>query len=212
MKTLLFTGDSITDAGRSRDVEFLSGSSYATLAASEVCFEHPGEFRIYNRGVSGNRIVDLYARLKVDLINLRPDYLSILIGVNDVWHELAWRNGVAADKFERVYDMLLGEVRAELPETKILILEPFVLPGTATKSENDPAAWRCFSAEVPLRAAAARRVAEKHGATFVPLQKKLDEALERAESSYWLVDGVHPNFAGNELIKREWIAAFNRIL
>ena len=100
MKLVLFQGDSITDCGRNREADHPMGSGYATMAAGEIMAEHPGEYRFLNRGISGNRSVDLYARIKQDLINLKPDYLSILIGVNDVWHEYTRQNGVDADKFE----------------------------------------------------------------------------------------------------------------
>ena len=80
-----------------------------------------------NRGISGNRIVDLYARIKSDTINLQPSVLSILIGVNDTWHEFGSQNGVAVPKYERVYREFLSEVRAELPAVKLVLCEPFVL-------------------------------------------------------------------------------------
>ena len=129
--------------------------------------------------------------------------LSILIGVNDVWHELGNHNGVAADKYERIYNMLIEEIRAELPQIRILILEPFVTHGTATDG-----AWDVFSKEVPLRAAAAKRVAQKHGLTFVPLQAKFDDAAAQNGAAHWTVDGVHPTSFGHALIAHEWLAAF----
>ena len=96
MKTILFQGDSITDVGRSRENDADRGHGYATLTAARLMLDHPGEFSIINRGISGNRIVDLYSRIKIDFINLKPDYLSILIGVNDVWHEVSRQRKVPA--------------------------------------------------------------------------------------------------------------------
>lgn len=209
---ILFQGDSITDALRSRDNDVYAGSGYPTLVRAKLGFEEPGKYAFLNRGVSGNRVVDLYARIKIDLINLKPDVLSVLIGVNDVWHEEEIHNGVDAAKFERVYDMLLEEVKEALPGIRLIILEPFVLHGKATENTPEhPARWEYFRTETPLRAQAARRVAEKHGAAFVPLQQKFEEACRLAAPEYWLYDGVHPTAMGHELIAREWLKAFRLI-
>lgn len=205
MQRILFQGDSITDVGRSREVDRLSGSGYPTLIAAQLGYEAPGAYEFLNRGISGNRISDLLARIKVDIINLQPDVLSILIGVNDVWHEAAHQNGVHTALYETLYDVLITEVKAALPEIRILILEPFVLRGSATEAAFDE-----FSAEVPLRAAAAKRVAEKHGLEYIPLQEKFEAACRLAPPEYWLADGVHPTPAGHELIARAWLEQFAR--
>ena len=206
MKTILFQGDSITDAQRSRDNDSFAGSGYANLVKAEIGYEYPNEYRFYNRGISGNRSIDVYARIKQDIINLKPDIMSILIGVNDVWHELNYHNGVDADKYFRIYSMLIEDIKEALPDIKIIILEPFVLKGTATED-----CWEYFSTEVQKRAEKARQIAEKYNLPFVTLQNKLNEAQKKAPSSYWLMDGVHPNAAGHELIKREWIKAFKNL-
>lgn len=206
MQTILFQGDSITDVDRVRDNDTHAGAfgfGYPLLVSAQLGYECPDAFRFLNRGISGNRVVDLYARIKLDLINLRPDVVSILIGVNDVWHEINRQNGVCAEKFERVYSMLLDEVLAELPQTRFLILEPFVTHGCATDG-----AWDAFSTQVPLRAAAAKRVADAFSQTFVPLQDVFDEAQTRAPAQHWTADGVHPTAFGHELIAREWVKAF----
>ena len=209
---ILFQGDSITDALRKRDDEFFAGNGYPTLVSGRLGYDEPGKYRFMNRGISGNRIVDLYARILIDLINLKPDVLSILIGVNDVWHEIERQNGVEAGKFEKVYDLLLTEVREALPEIKLMILEPFVLSGFATVSDAEhPGRWETFESEVPLRAEAARRVAEKHGAVYVPLQERFDEACKLAGPDYWLFDGVHPTAMGHELIARAWMEGFEKL-
>lgn len=210
-KLILFQGDSITDCMRIRDNDQYAGSGYPTLIKARLGYDAPGEYRFLNRGVSGNRIVDLYARMKIDLINLKPDYLSVLIGVNDVWHEIGAQNGVAADKFERVYDMLLTEIEEALPSIRFLLLEPFVLPGTATENiDEKPRRLETFQREVALRGEATRRVAEKHGAAFIPLQGRFDAACRLAPADYWLIDGVHPTAMGHELIARAWMEAFEQ--
>ena len=212
MQRILFQGDSITDAGRSYDNDQHTGRGYPTLVMARLGYDHPGDYTFVNRGVSGNRIVDLYARIKQDLINLQPDVLSILIGVNDVWHEISRQNGIPAGKFERLFDMLLAEAREALPQLRVMILEPFVLPGTATANTPEhPQRWDCFAREVPLRAAAARRIAEKYGAVFVPLQQRFQQAQAQCAAAYWLADGVHPTAMGHELIARAWMEGFSRL-
>lgn len=206
MQTILFQGDSITDADRSRENEQNRGLGYPHLISAQLGYENPGAYRFVNRGVSGNRVVDLYARIKCDCINLKPDFMSVLIGVNDVWHEIGGENGIDTDKYERIYSMFIEEVRAAVPDIKIMILEPFVTHGVAT----DPH-WDYFCPEVAKRAAAAKRVAEKYGLTFVPLQKRFDRACEVQEPSYWTADGVHPTPFGHELISRAWLEAFETI-
>jgi len=204
---ILFQGDSITDAGRNRDDENSLGTGYPNLIKAELGFLFPGEYTFVNKGISGNRIVDLYARIKNEIINLKPDVMSILIGVNDVWHEFHENpNGVEADKYFKIYSMLIDEIKEALPDIKIIIMEPFVLNGTGTEAH-----WDTFKAEVKKRAEKAREIAKKYNLTFVPLQDKFDEAAKKASNDYWLRDGVHPTVIGHELIKREWIKAFNTL-
>ncbi len=212
MKRILFQGDSITDCGRARENDANVGTGYALLVKSQLGFENPGEYEFYNRGIWGNRIVDLYARIKADIINLAPDYISILIGVNDVWHEFGAHNGVDADKYEKIYCMLIEEIREALPDVKIMIMEPFVLKGFGTdNTEEEPNKWNIFDSEVRKRAEKAKKVAEKYNLTFVELQNVFDMATEMKDAAYWLEDGVHPTAMGHELLKREWIKAFEKI-
>ena len=212
-KLILFQGDSITDCGRNRMENSSMGDGYAHMIKAQMGSENPGEYEFLNRGVSGNRIVDVYARIKYDIINIKPDYLSLLIGVNDVWHELGGKhNGVDAKKFEKIYEMLVDEILEALPDTKIMILEPFVLEGTATcATEMEPGRWDYFRNEVPLRAAAAKRIADKYGFPYVSLQDVFDQVCNQAPASYWLRDGVHPTPMGHWLIKNEWMKAFKRM-
>ncbi|MBQ8210284.1 MAG: SGNH/GDSL hydrolase family protein [Clostridia bacterium] len=204
MKRFLFQGDSITDAGRADDSDL--GTGYPLLVAADLMKNRKGEFSFFNRGESGDRITDIYARIKEDIINLAPDYMSILVGVNDVSHELTIKCGVDADKYEKIYTMLIEEVRAALPDIKIIILEPFVLKGTATQE-----LWEQFYAEVKKRSAAAKCVAEKFSLEFVELQNKFDDACADGDTRYWSVDGVHPTAAGHQIIKEELLKAINKL-
>lgn len=208
LKTILLQGDSITDAGRDRQNDQKPCWGYASLVAAEVACDYPDQYCVMNRGISGDRIVDLYARIKRDFINLKPDYLSILIGVNDVWHEFSDNpNGVDNEKFFRMYCMLIEELKAALPELKIYIMEPFALRGTGTD-----AYWDEFDYQVRLRAKSAKAVAEKYGLAFIPLQDKLADLCRFYPADHWLGDGVHPTAAGHEVLKKELMAVLKRDL
>lgn len=204
MIKFLFQGDSITDADRVRGDDNNYGFGYPNLVAAEYLKKLPYEIDFINRGISGNRIVDVYSRIKADIINLEPDYMSLLIGVNDVWHELQCENGVSAEKYEKIYCMLIEEIKEALPNIKIIILEPFVLKGPATEAE-----WDYFRSEVEKRAAAAKRVAEKYNLKYVPLQAEFDCVSKDKDTTFWLRDGVHPTAAGHALIKDELVKAID---
>ena len=106
----------------------------------------------------------------------------------------------------------IEEIQAALPDIKIMILEPLCLRAEATENTDEyPDKWNTFRTEVEKRALKARAVSEKYGLTFVPLQEKLDKAAETTENTYWLADGVHPTAMGHELIKREWLKAFETL-
>jgi len=211
-KRILFQGDSITDCGRSKENENSKGHGYATMVAGVLGAQEPFAYEFFNRGIGGNRVCDLLSRIRMDMVHLKPDYMSILIGVNDVWHEYTRQNGVRVDRFERIYSMILDELKEELPDLKIMLMEPYVLPGSATcNTEEHPARWEFFRSEVELRAQAVRRLAEKYGLVFVPLQERLDQANENAPEGYWLRDGVHPTPAGHELIKQAWLEGFEKL-
>lgn len=208
MKRILFQGDSITDCIRLREDDTCSGHGYATVVSAKLGFEFPGKYEFINKGVSGDRIVDVYARIKRDIINLKPDYMSLLIGVNDVWHEISEsKNGVAAEKFEKIYDMLITEVKEALPNIKIMLLGAYVTKGAATEEH-----WSEFSSEVAKRAEAARKIAEKHNLVYVPLQEKFDEMMGIYPEPYWTKEGVHPTNAGHGLIANEWVKGFEKLI
>ena len=201
----MYQGDSITDVGRNTDNGSLTsiGQGYALITSAYLAAKYPGEFEFVNRGISGNRIVDLYARIKGDGWNDAPAVLSVLIGVNDVWHELDWKNGVGPRRFRNIYRMLISDTLIESPGTKLLIMEPFILKGTATEPK-----WDRFEPMVYENAAIAREVAAEFGQVFLPLQEMFNKACEKAPASYWLGDGVHPTPAGHQLIANEWIRCF----
>ena len=198
---ILFQGDSITDAGRDRNATGPNtglGTGYALFIAAQLRAERTTNgLQFFNRGISGNRIVDLYARIKSDTINLKPNVLSVLIGVNDTWHEFGSQNGVAVPKFERVYRDFLTEVRAALPAIKFVLCEPFVLPvGVVTKD---------WIAEMDQRRVVVKKLAGEFSAKFVPFQTMFDNAVKQAPPDYWAGDGVHPSAAGHMRMAQLWL-------
>ena len=227
MKTILFQGDSITDCGRIRVEESSNlikdlmnklknktvlGCGYPAKVTAGLQKELPGLYRYENRGVSGDTIINVYARIVRDIINLKPDYMSLLIGVNDVWRGIDNNYATGKDRFEKVYDILLSELRQELPDMKIMIMEPFVLEGTATvNTKEKPDRYERFQKGVSEVAEISKRLADKYGCKFVPLQSELDKVAKEKGSSYLSADGVHPSDRGHELIMNEWIKAFNEI-
>lgn len=211
-KVILFQGDSITDCGRARDNNINVGVGYPLLVKAELGAKNPNEYTFYNRGVSGNRVVDLYARIKKDFINLKPDYASIYIGVNDAWHEINDKNGVDTKKFEKIYTMLIDEIYAVLPEIKLIIIAPYVLHGPATAdSEAIPNRWELFQKDVAEKVEVCTRIADKYNLPLIELQPAFNKACEKAEPAYWTADGVHPTAYGHQLIKELWLEAFDKI-
>ena len=200
-KIIVFQGDSVTDAGRHRDQTEPTrglGPGYPLLAAARLLAERPHDnLQFYNRGISGNRVVDLYARWKIDTLNYKPDLISILIGVNDTWHEYMRQNGVEVERYAQVYRMLLGWTLEVLPEVKLVLIEPFILPGSAPGPE--------WFAEMDARRAVVRELAEEYRTGFVAAQEILSAAAEETNPEYYLADGVHPTAAGHQLIADAWI-------
>ena len=205
---ILFFGDSITDAGRDRAVDHTArsyGTGYPCFIAGELLSQAPQDYEIFNRGISGHRIVDLYARIKCDVWNLQPDVLSILIGVNDVWHEIGGQNGVELERWDKMYRMLIEDTLERLPNVKIIICEPFVLDGEATHENFEK------FLEVKMYAKAAQQIAEDYQLPFLPLQDVLEQHAKRLSPENVLVDGVHPTLGGAKLIADEWLKLYKEI-
>lgn len=200
MKTILFQGDSITACHRNGDD---LGQGYAMLVSKVLEKKHPGQFRFVNRGVSGDRVTDLYERRQADILDVKPDVLSILVGVNDVWHEKTGGNGVDVQTYLEVYDKLLREIRQALPDTKILLLEPFLNEGQATQEDIE---W--FEGEIAMRSEAVQLLCAKHDVFFLPLQFDLYDLEEQKPAGYWTLDGVHPTLNFHQYMADKWVKAF----
>ena len=200
----MFQGDSITDAGREKDIAEANsframGQGYANMIASALLGRYASlRLQCYSRGISGNKVPDLQARWQKDTIDLKPAVLSILIGVNDFWHKLGGNyDGTVAD-YEQGFTQLLADTRAALPKVRLVICEPFVLKCGAVNDEWLP--------EFTERRAVAKRVAEAAGAVWVPFQTMFDAAVsELMPPDYWAGDGVHPTMAGHALMAKTWL-------
>ena len=205
---ILFQGDSITDGARSRneDLNHVMGHGYAYLIAARLGADAPERgLRFINRGCSGHRVVDLYARWKEDAINLAPDVVSILIGVNDVGAGFWGNAGVSPERYEKVYRLMLEETVAALPRARLVLCDPFVLPVGGVGER-----WAEWKAEIDARRQIVGRLSTDFGAIHIRNQEVFDEACARAKPDYWLWDGVHPTPAGHELLAREWLRGVSR--
>lgn len=205
---IVFFGDSITDAGRNReqvDANSGLGNGYVFCASAALLNKDLEKYEIYNRGIGGNRVVDLYSRIKCDCWNLEPDVINILVGVNDVWHEIRRSNGVEINRFENIYRTILAETIERLPNVKIIICEPFFLKGTATEEQYEK-----FLA-VKEYAKVVKKLAEEFSLPFVSLQKVYDEAGDKYGNDKLLRDGVHPTTEGAVILANEWLKAFEAI-
>ncbi len=201
--TILFQGDSITDAGRNRDEMAANhsgalGKGYAFLAAAELMYRHAGkDLKIYNKGISGNKVYQLADRWDKDCLELKPDVLSILIGVNDYWHKRDGNYDGTPEVYRNDLVALLERTRKSLPGVSLIICEPFAIKGTKAVDNT-------WFPEFTAYQSAARSIADSVGATFIPFQRLFDEAQRKAPGAYWAPDGVHPSVAGAQLMATAW--------
>ncbi len=193
---ILFQGDSITDGnrGRSADPNHILGHGYTFIIAAKFGAAFPElKLDFLNRGISGNTVPDLQKRWQKDMLDLKPDILSILIGVNDAGHNLP------VDEYEPAYEKIITEAKSANPQLKLVLCEPFTLPVGKRKDGYD--AW--FGG-IKQRQEIVARLAKKHGAALVQFQHVFDEAAKRAPADYWIWDGVHPTYQGHQLMADEW--------
>ena len=201
---ILFQGDSITDAGRDKEKELPNvarsfGLGYAFLAASSILNKLPEHnLTMYNRGISGNKVYQLADRWQKDCLDLKPNVLSILIGVNDYWHTRNGNYNGTIEVYENDYRALLKRTKENLPGIKLVICEPFYLLDTSAVDETWVAPMKQYQA-------AAKKIATEFGALWVPFQQVFDEAIKHAPATYWSGDGVHPGMPGAQLMAEAWL-------
>ncbi len=199
---ILFQGDSITDGNRGRndDPNHILGHGYAFIIAAKYGAMLPErKLTFINRGISGNKISDLTARWQEDTIDLKPDVLSILVGVNDS------SVNVPIDQYEQGYDQLLQDTLMANPNIRLVLCEPFTLPG-ARHAED----WTTWRANLQSRQDAVARLATKYHAALVHFQRAFDEAFKRAPAEHWIWDTVHPTYSGHQIMADEWIRAVSQ--
>jgi lysophospholipase L1-like esterase len=201
---ILFQGDSITDAGRIRDDSSFNnaralGSGYPMLAGAELLGKYASlNLKVFNKGVSGNKVFQLAERWDADCLDIKPDILSILIGVNDIWHKLNGQYNGTVEIYKHDYITLLERTKKALPNVKLIICEPFAVPGVKAVDDR-------WYPEFYGYQKAAREISDQFGATFIPYQRIYDEAQKQAPGAYWTPDGVHPTLAGAQLMAQAWI-------
>ena len=200
---ILFQGDSITDGnrGRTEDPNHIMGHGYAFSIASRLGADYPDRnLKFINKGISGNTVSDLSARWQQDALDLQPDVVSILIGVNDVLFRLKSKEALQPSGFEEAYKKLLIRTRKELPDALLVLNEPFVLPVGMVKENSDR-----WTAEIRQCQQSVKKLAVEFNAVFISYQQVFSEACKNAPAEYWMWDGIHPTVPGHELMAREWI-------
>ena len=197
---LLFIGDSITDMNRGRnekDRNHYLGHSYVYLIASRLGVDMPqARLEFFNRGISGNKVSDLKARWQKDAINMKPDLLSILIGINDV------SRGGTLKQWQADYRFILDASRKAKADLPLVLLDPFVLRSGRLKI---PEVWQKWRAKVDKYGAIVAQLANDYDAIHVKTQEVFDEAAKAVSPEQWIWDGVHPLPQGHELIARNWL-------
>jgi len=201
---ILFQGDSITDAGRNREVKDPNnqnalGGGYAFLAAADLLNKFPAKnLNIYNKGISGNKVYQLAERWQNDCLDLKPAVLSILIGVNDYWHKHNGNYDGTVEIYEKDFRALLRRTKEALPETKLIICEPFAVLGCKAVDGT-------WFPEFDLYRVAARKLAGEFDTIFIPYHDIFANASKVAPPTYWTADGVHPSVAGAKLMAEAWL-------
>ncbi|MDE1147869.1 MAG: SGNH/GDSL hydrolase family protein [Azospirillaceae bacterium] len=196
--TILFQGDSITDGGRQpgNDLNHTMGQDYDYIIAATVGAEYPERnLTFVNRGISGNTVSDLAARWQADTLDIKPDVLSILVGVNDTF----FGKGETLETYAQVYEKLINETQTKLPGVKIVLGQPFLMPVASHK-----ASYAADRALVKQRQDVVAALAAKYHLPLVKYQDAFDAALAKAPAEHWSWDGVHPTYAGHGLMAREW--------
>ena len=207
---ILFQGDSITDAGRSRQSDTYPaclGHGYVQLIGSRLMCDE-ADTVVLNRGVTGNRISDMYGRWIEDTLNIDYDILSILCGINDIGFAIRKNIGSGRERFMSIYRLMLNESLQARPTAKIVLVEPFLfkmerssVPGNEDIVDN----WDVWSGEMKARQKIIRNLAEEFHTGFVPMGTVFDRLCQSSPASRWSVDGIHLTSAGHEVLARTWL-------
>jgi acyl-CoA thioesterase-1 len=195
-QTIVFIGDSITDAGRRDEAYKPFGAGYVHFTANTLLAKYPLlDFNIINSGVNGEAIPELKARWQEDCISHKPDILSILVGVNDAWRHVAEKNLSGADNYDSMYRQLLSQTKKEC-NSQIVIVEPFMF----CDDLNNPA-----FAELCRLIEKVRIIAADFGAVLVPLQNLIDKQIKQVPPQKWSLDMIHPVVWAHAWISQRWL-------
>ena len=197
---ILFQGDSVTDAGRDRSDPHDMGNGYPRFASAMIQDSFPDtEFEFIDLGISGNRTEHLVERMEADFIEIQPDIVSILIGVNDVWHHYAFEYVETTDEqFESNYRTLLDAIKSRTT-ARILMIQPFLLETV------DPAKQELCE-ELARKQAIVKKLADEYADAYLPLDEVLHSMTEE-EPAYYAADGVHPTPDGACCIGEAYLGA-----
>jgi lysophospholipase L1-like esterase len=199
--TILFQGDSITDCGRRDPAGDGLGNGYVAMVSAFLQLHHPGlKLRIINRGISGDRTPELLARWQGDMADLRPQVLSIKVGVNDVWRlrgEWAGQKYVPLPEYEQNYRKLLEQAKAS-GVRQLVLMSPTTIEG-----EKDAELSRLLDERMEC----VKRLAKEFGAIYVPTRETQKEVLRTRPDVRWTSDGCHPTTAGHALLAATWLKA-----
>jgi len=203
---ILFQGDSITDAGRDKRNYYNMGNGYPKYASALIAEQYPDiEFEFINLGISGNRTSQLFDRLYTDGIAFQPDIISILIGINDIWHRHGAGKIATTDaQLELNYRSILERIRRET-NAKILILSPYLLKREAPDAE-------AFAEDLKTVLPIIRKLADEYADVFVPLDEHFKVAEPLSEPYFYSNDGVHPNPNGAEFIGKIYAEAIKPLI
>ena len=198
--TILFQGDSITDAGRNFATDDLGPGYAGKVGAYLATFCADKNIKVINKGISGNRVKDLKARWQAECIDLQPDVLSILIGINDTWRRYDSNDPTSCEAFENTYREILTEVKEKLPNCRIILIEPFIIPVDPSKEE-----WRV---DLDPKIGAIRKLAREFGTDYIPMDGLYQELCAKEDPAAYSGDGVHPNDAGHAFLAKQWLMRF----
>lgn len=200
--TILFQGDSITDAERNREDDCHLGQGYAMMAASYFSALYPQmEVQFINKGISGNRTIDLLARIDEDCIALEPDIINILIGINDCWRRFDSNDPTTTEQFMSNYRGILEKIKQSTDAT-IILYEPFML-----HSSEERKTWR---QDLDPKINVVRELAREFKTHLIPLDGIFQQVSAYKEPKFWAEDGVHPTDAGHALIANELLKLIKR--
>ncbi len=200
----LFQGDSITDGnrGRNNDPNHIMGHGYAFAVASRIGADFPNAgYTFFNRGISGNKVPDLQKRWQTDALDIKPDVLSILIGINDTAASIDKpEEATTIEIFEKGYRDLLQSSKAANPNILFVLGVPFVYPVGNRKEK-----WEFWQQGTQRRAEVVRKLAVEFNAVLVDYPAAFAKVIEKPSTEYWIWDGIHPTVFGHEIMAREWI-------